>query len=67
MVCKAYGENVEAALSEERAARDLLKSKFQEMDSVQSMINRVKNAMSVKDIDGRVSAVFCYLLYYLLS
>ena len=32
------------------------------MDSVQSVINRVKNAMSVKDIDGRVSADFCALL-----
>ncbi|RVW51205.1 Proton pump-interactor 1 [Vitis vinifera] len=53
-VCKEYSEKFEAALSEERAARDLLKSKFQEMDSVQSVINRVKNAMSVKDIDGRI-------------
>ncbi|KAJ9673205.1 hypothetical protein PVL29_023047 [Vitis rotundifolia] len=53
-VCKEYSENFEGALSEERAARDLLKSKFQEMDSVQSVINRVKNAMSVKDIDGRI-------------
>ncbi|XP_034675680.1 microtubule-associated protein futsch isoform X2 [Vitis riparia] len=53
-VCKEYSEKFEAALSEERSARDLLKSKFQEMDSVQSVINRVKNAMSVKDIDGRI-------------
>ena len=61
-VCKEYNEKFEAALSEERAARELLKSKFQEIDSVQSVINRVKNALSVKDIDCRVSADFRALL-----
>lgn len=41
-------------MSEEKAARNLLRSKRQEMDSAQSEINRVKNAISVEDIDGRV-------------
>ncbi|XAR64301.1 hypothetical protein NMG60_11024583 [Bertholletia excelsa] len=46
--------NYEAAKSEERAARGLVKLKRQEIDSVQSLINRVKNAMSVDDIDMRI-------------
>jgi hypothetical protein len=41
-------------VSEEKAARNLLRSKRQEMDSAQSEINRVKNAISVEDIDVRV-------------
>jgi hypothetical protein len=41
-------------MSEEKAARNLLRSKRQEMDSAQSEINRVKNAISVEDIYGRV-------------
>jgi len=48
-------DNLEAAVSEGRAARDLLRSKRQEIDSVQSVITKVKNAMSIGDIDGRVS------------
>ncbi|KAK7301865.1 hypothetical protein RJT34_12741 [Clitoria ternatea] len=38
----------------ERAARDLLKSKRQEMDLVQSKMNRLNNAISVGDIDDKV-------------
>lgn len=41
-------------MSEEKAARNLLRPKRQEMDSAQSEINRVKNAISVEDIDVRV-------------
>ncbi|XP_059459730.1 uncharacterized protein LOC132189163 [Corylus avellana] len=51
---KEYGDNFEAAVSEEKAARNLLRSKRQEMDSAQSEINRVKNAISVEDIDVRI-------------
>ncbi|GLT61143.1 hypothetical protein SLA2020_338680 [Shorea laevis] len=51
---KEYGENFEAAMSEEKAARNLLRPKRQEMDSAQSEINRVKNAISVEDIDVRI-------------
>ncbi|KAI8003529.1 Proton pump-interactor 1 [Camellia lanceoleosa] len=47
---KSYG----AAKTEEKAARALVKSKRQEIDSVQSVINRVKNAVSVKQIDVRI-------------
>ncbi|KAG6591185.1 Proton pump-interactor 1, partial [Cucurbita argyrosperma subsp. sororia] len=52
--CKVLSDNLEAAMSEGRAARDLLKSKRLEIDSVQSVITKVKNAMSVEDIDGRI-------------
>ncbi|XP_050268041.1 uncharacterized protein LOC126712661 isoform X1 [Quercus robur] len=51
---KEHGENFDAAMAEERTARELLRSKRQEMDSVQSMINKVKNAISVEDIGGRI-------------
>ncbi|KAF3446951.1 hypothetical protein FNV43_RR12131 [Rhamnella rubrinervis] len=52
--CKQYDGDVQSALTEERAARELFKSKRHEMDSVQFMINKVKNAISVEDIDGRI-------------
>ncbi|KAK3014323.1 hypothetical protein RJ639_008916 [Escallonia herrerae] len=52
--CQALGESFEAAKSEERAARRSVKLKRQEIDTVQSVINRVKNAISVEDIDGRI-------------
>ncbi|XP_041022044.1 calponin homology domain-containing protein DDB_G0272472-like isoform X2 [Juglans microcarpa x Juglans regia] len=51
---KGYGDNLEATLLEEEAARHLLKSKRREMDSAQSVINRLKNVIAVKDIDGRI-------------
>ncbi|KAL0545314.1 hypothetical protein IC582_015192 [Cucumis melo] len=51
---KVLSDNLEAAVTEGRAARDLLKSKRLEIDSVQSVITKVKNAMSVEDIDGRI-------------
>ncbi|KAA8514752.1 hypothetical protein F0562_017931 [Nyssa sinensis] len=53
-ISKEYHNNYEAAKSEERAARGLVKSKRQEIDSVQSVINRAKNAISVEDIDGKI-------------
>jgi len=46
-------------VQEERAARELLKSKRQEMDSVQSTMNRLNNAISVGDIDSKVMHSFC--------
>ncbi|KAJ7981973.1 Proton pump-interactor 1 [Quillaja saponaria] len=52
--CKEYGQDIDAAISGERTARGFLKSKRQEMDAVQSVINRLKNAISVEDIDGRI-------------
>ncbi|XP_041017693.1 uncharacterized protein LOC121259938 [Juglans microcarpa x Juglans regia] len=51
---KESGDHFKATKLEERAARDLLKSKRQEMDSAQSVNNRVKNSISVEDIDGRI-------------
>lgn len=52
--CQAHGDMYEVAKSEERAARRLVRLKRQEIDSAQSVINKVKNAMSVEDIDSRV-------------
>ncbi|XP_044509953.1 trichohyalin-like isoform X2 [Mangifera indica] len=51
---KKYGDSIEVAVLEEKAARELLKSKRQEIDSLQVMINKVKNAISIEDIDGRI-------------
>lgn len=51
---KEYAEKLEAAISDERSARESLKSKRQEIDSVQSRINMMKNAISVDDIDGLI-------------
>ncbi|WJX10483.1 Squamosa promoter-binding-like protein [Trifolium repens] len=53
-LCKEYGQEFRAALQEERAARELLKAKRQEMDSVQSTMSRLNNAISVGDIDGKL-------------
>ncbi|XP_045830655.1 plectin [Trifolium pratense] len=53
-LCKEYGQEFRAALQEERAARELLKAKRQEMDSVQSIMSRLNNAISVGDIDAKI-------------
>ncbi|KAK9162190.1 hypothetical protein Syun_003092 [Stephania yunnanensis] len=45
---------VEAAKSEERAAKDAFNAKRDEMDSIQTEINRMKNATSIDDIDERI-------------
>ncbi|GAV65807.1 hypothetical protein CFOL_v3_09321 [Cephalotus follicularis] len=54
VTCKEYFENFNTAVSEEKAARDLYKPKRREMDRIQSVINTVKNAMSVEDIVCRI-------------
>ncbi|KAI3816241.1 hypothetical protein L1987_15934 [Smallanthus sonchifolius] len=51
---KAHNEAYNAAKTDETAARRLVRLKRQEIDSVQVVINRWKNAMSVEDIDGRI-------------
>ncbi|KAK9059862.1 hypothetical protein SSX86_020566 [Deinandra increscens subsp. villosa] len=51
---KAHNEAYNAAKVEETAARRLVRLKRQEIDSVQVVINRWKNAMSVEDIDVRI-------------
>ncbi|KAJ0725418.1 hypothetical protein HanPI659440_Chr12g0458481 [Helianthus annuus] len=51
---KAHNEAFNAAKTEETAARRLVRLKRQEIDAVQVVINRLKNAMSVEDIDGRI-------------
>ncbi|KAM7256657.1 hypothetical protein ACFE04_012398 [Oxalis oulophora] len=56
-VCKECGAKFDTAIAEERAARDLLKSKRKEMDAVQVVINKVKDAMSIEDIDVRLHSL----------
>ncbi|MFS8000954.1 hypothetical protein Hanom_Chr13g01184621 [Helianthus anomalus] len=51
---KAHNEAYNAAKTEETAARRLVRLKRQEIDAVQVVINRLKNAMSVEDIGGRI-------------
>ncbi|KAA3467471.1 Calcium-dependent protein kinase 2 [Gossypium australe] len=46
-ICKKYGDNIDAAISQERAVRDLHRSKRQEIDSIQSMMN-------IEDIDAQI-------------
>ncbi|CAI9777120.1 unnamed protein product [Fraxinus pennsylvanica] len=52
--CQTHGIEYEAAKLEDRAARKLVRSKRLEMDSLQSVINRAKNATSIEDIDSRI-------------
>ncbi|ESQ34696.1 hypothetical protein EUTSA_v10006715mg [Eutrema salsugineum] len=52
--CKDYDISYKAAMAEERSARKAMHSKRQEIEALQSVISRVKNAASVDDIDLRV-------------
>ncbi|KAL2505925.1 CAP-Gly domain-containing linker protein 1 [Abeliophyllum distichum] len=52
--CQTHGIEYEAVKLEDRAARKLVRSKRLEIDSLQSVINRAKNAMSIEDIDSRI-------------
>ncbi|XVE50653.1 hypothetical protein DITRI_Ditri01bG0180700 [Diplodiscus trichospermus] len=45
--CKEYGDNFDAAISQERAARDLHRSKRLEIESIQSVMN-------IEDIDAKI-------------
>ncbi|KAF2310817.1 hypothetical protein GH714_017443 [Hevea brasiliensis] len=56
-ICNEHGACVDAAISEEVAARNLLKAKRKEIDSAQSLINRVKSASSVEEIDGKIRSM----------
>ncbi|XP_077254169.1 uncharacterized protein LOC143893097 [Tasmannia lanceolata] len=47
-------DNFEAAKLKERAARDAVTVKHREIDSVQSIINKMKNATSIEEIDERI-------------
>ncbi|XP_076919530.1 uncharacterized protein LOC143580373 [Bidens hawaiensis] len=54
---KVYNQEFEAAKQKEIAARRVVKAKRQEIEAVQAVINRWKNAMSVEDIDSRIYGV----------
>ncbi|XP_050376107.1 uncharacterized protein LOC126793588 [Argentina anserina] len=53
-ICKEHKLKFEAAISDERAAQELLKSKRQEMDSVQFMNSKVKDALSLEEIANTI-------------
>ncbi|GFS38168.1 hypothetical protein Acr_00g0056100 [Actinidia rufa] len=55
--CQLLENKREAAKSDLRAARRLVKLKRQEIDSVQFVINRVKNASTVEDMDVRINSM----------
>ncbi|XP_010539756.1 PREDICTED: titin homolog [Tarenaya hassleriana] len=55
--CKELDANLKAAIAEERSARKALQSKRQEIESLQSVINRVKSAVSVDDIGSKVHSM----------
>eukprot|EP00257_Ricinus_communis_P015519 XP_015573456.1 uncharacterized protein LOC8269958 [Ricinus communis] len=52
--CNKYGASVAAAISEETSARDLLKAKRKEIDSVLLVINKGKSASELKIIDEKI-------------
>ncbi|XP_065882083.1 uncharacterized protein [Euphorbia lathyris] len=52
--CNEFGACLDDAISEETAARDLLKAKRREMDSVLLVINKVKSARDVEEINSKI-------------
>ncbi|VFQ94898.1 unnamed protein product [Cuscuta campestris] len=59
--CQHYGVEFEAAKSEERAARRQVRSKRAEIEHLQTEINRVKNAISIEEIDARICSMECMI------
>ncbi|KAI3465500.1 hypothetical protein Pfo_022163, partial [Paulownia fortunei] len=49
-----HGIDYEYAKGEDRTARKLVKSKRMEIDSLLSVINKAKNALSIEDINSRI-------------
>ncbi|CAA0824390.1 Unknown protein [Striga hermonthica] len=49
-----HGIDYEYAKSEGRNARKLVRSKRMEIDSLQAVINKAKNALSIEDIDSQI-------------
>ncbi|RZB52725.1 hypothetical protein D0Y65_048978 [Glycine soja] len=56
-ICKDFDQKFRATIATHRAAHDLLKSKCQEIDSVQSIINILNNVIFVGDIDGKIRSM----------
>ncbi|KAL8138752.1 hypothetical protein V2J09_004753 [Rumex salicifolius] len=53
--CQKLRANQQAAILEERAARDLVRSKRKEIDSAQSLVNIAKDAMTIEDLDNKIA------------
>ncbi|RWR72765.1 microtubule-associated protein futsch isoform X1 [Cinnamomum micranthum f. kanehirae] len=52
--CNEYWEKFEMVRQEERAARDAVIAKRRELDSIQLVINRMRNATSIEDIEEKI-------------
>ncbi|XXG46344.1 hypothetical protein AAC387_Pa02g1210 [Persea americana] len=52
--CNEYWEKFEMVRQEERAARDAVLAKRRELDSIQLVINRMRNATSIEEIEERI-------------
>ncbi|KAG1363283.1 putative Subtilisin-like protease SBT3.6 [Cocos nucifera] len=55
--CNEYRERLETAKAKERAARAAFNAKRQEIESVQSILNKLKNATSIEEIDNQIEAM----------
>ncbi|KAG1358984.1 titin [Cocos nucifera] len=55
--CNECRENLETAKAKEKAARGAYSAKRQEIESVQSMLNKIKNATSIEEIDNKIEAM----------
>ncbi|KAL2471855.1 putative microtubule-associated protein futsch [Abeliophyllum distichum] len=52
--CQTHVVGYEAAMIENKAARNLVRLKHSEIDSLHSVINRAKNVMTIEDLDSRI-------------
>lgn len=58
-----YNNTLKAKNLELRDANQLVKSKSQQIEQTKGMINKVKNAIAVKDIDSKVRSSLFFSLY----
>ncbi|KAL2489527.1 proton pump interactor 1 [Forsythia ovata] len=52
--CQTHGVGYEASMIENKAARNLVRLKHSEIDSLHSVINRANNVMTIEDLDSRI-------------
>ncbi|XP_008799142.2 cingulin [Phoenix dactylifera] len=55
--CNDFREKLETAKGKEKAVRAAYNAKRQEIESVQSMLNKIKNATSIEEIDNKIEAM----------
>lgn len=54
MICNDFWKKFEDAKTETRVARAAVSAKRQQMESLQLMINKLKNVHSVEELDAKV-------------